>query len=62
MGCFSDNLYKHVGRKDLSPTESQETFKLWMRNTNHEFGLYVYIVFNKTNQKLSGITFKETSR
>ncbi|MFD1674540.1 DUF3889 domain-containing protein [Alicyclobacillus fodiniaquatilis] len=54
--------YKHVGLKEISSTESQETFKLWMRNSKHEFGLYVYVVYNKANQKLSRISFKETSR
>ncbi|MCL6517958.1 MAG: YqzG/YhdC family protein [Alicyclobacillus sp.] len=46
--------YLHVGRRNLSATRAQETFKLWLRQGKQEFGVYVTITFNpKTNQVIS---------
>lgn len=54
--------YKRFPRIVLSPTTAQDTFKLWMKDGDHELGLYVYVVFDIASENLRSITFKETSQ
>jgi hypothetical protein len=54
--------YLHVGSNMLSPTVAQETFKLWLRQQNREFGVYVRIAFDTTSERVRSIHFQETDR
>ncbi|HJV46434.1 MAG TPA: DUF3889 domain-containing protein [Bacillota bacterium] len=54
--------YLHIGRKVLTPTVTQETFKLWVRRNSHEFGVYVTIKFETSTDKVLSVNFKETTR
>jgi hypothetical protein len=53
--------YLHIGRK-TGTTSSTESFKLWLRENNKEFGVFVDIEFNNQTEKVLQTTFKETSR
>ncbi|WP_144554394.1 YqzG/YhdC family protein [Bacillus sp. X1(2014)] len=53
--------YLHIGRTSGSQT-STEKFKLWLKDNNKEFGVFVNIEFNKETEKVVKITFQETSR
>lgn len=52
--------YLHVGKIE-NPKISTETFKLWLREGNREFGLYITIEFDTKTEKLLHISFKETN-
>ena len=54
--------YLHVGRKELSDKTVQEVFKFWLRDTNREFGVYVYITFEIDTEKVLTVQFQETTR
>ncbi|WHY67849.1 YqzG/YhdC family protein [Neobacillus sp. SuZ13] len=53
--------YLHIGRTS-GPQTSTEKFKLWLKDNNKEFGVFVNIEFNKETEKVVKITFHETSR
>jgi len=53
--------YLHIGRT-TGPQTSTEKFKLWLKDNNKEFGVFVNIEFNKETEKVVKITFVETSR
>ncbi|MEH7308349.1 DUF3889 domain-containing protein [Neobacillus drentensis] len=53
--------YLHIGRTS-GPQTSTEKFKLWLKDNNTEFGVYVNIEFNKQTEKVVKVTFQETSR
>jgi hypothetical protein len=53
--------YLHVG-KTSGPSSSTEKFKLWLKENQREFGVFVDIEFNKQTEKVINITFRETSR
>ena len=48
--------YKHIGR-DTGATTSTEKFKLWLKEDNQEFGVFVQIQFNNKTEEITGITF-----
>lgn len=55
--------YKHIGRTDFSAQKSEEKFKLWLKNKEgKEFGVYVYIEFDPSNDKIQRVRFVETIR
>lgn len=54
--------YRHVGRRTKSPTMSEETFKLWLRAGNREWGVYVRIVFETSSERVVSVDFQETDR
>jgi hypothetical protein len=55
--------YLHIGRTDISPRQSEEKFKLWLRrNDGKEFGVYVFIRFDPVTDRLLSIRFRETVR
>jgi hypothetical protein len=54
--------YLHVGHKEKLPTTREETFKLWLRQGNHEWGVYVRITFETETDRVISIKFDETSR
>lgn len=53
--------YLHVGRKEISRTTAEETFKLWLK-MHKEFGVYVRILFDTSNEKVISISLQETDR
>lgn len=53
--------YLHVG-KEKGATESTEKFKLWLRQNNKEFGVFVDISFDNATEKITKIQYKETTR
>lgn len=51
--------YKHIGR--VSGTRfTTERFKLWLKDDQKEFGVFVTIEFNNETEKVIKVTFKET--
>lgn len=55
--------YKHLGRTDLTSQKSEERFKLWLVNKEgKEFGVYVNIEFDPSNDRVQRIRFIETDR
>jgi hypothetical protein len=53
--------YLHVGRIE-NPTVTTETFKLWLKEGNREFGVFVTFEFDTATEKVRNITFRETNR
>jgi hypothetical protein len=53
--------YLHVGR-EAGTTSSKEKFKLWIRDKNKEFGLFIDIEFDNKTEKVINITYKEVPR
>ncbi|MFP5112480.1 YqzG/YhdC family protein [Bacillaceae bacterium C204] len=53
--------YLHIGRTS-GPQTSTEKFKLWLKDNNKEFGVFVNIEFNQVTEKVVKISFEETSR
>ncbi len=54
--------YWHVGRQVVSPQQTTETFKLWLRDSRREFGLVVNISFHPITEKVARIVCRETVR
>ncbi len=54
--------YLHIGREQISPTIAEERFKLWLRENQREFGVFVNIQFDTNTEEVKKITFRETSR
>jgi hypothetical protein len=55
--------YKHIGRADLTPKKSEEKFKLWLRSKKgDEFGMYVFIQFDPSTNKIQSIRFSESDQ
>lgn len=54
--------YLHVGYRTVSPGIGEETFKLWLRSTVKEFGVYVIIRFETESNRVISIDFSETDR
>ncbi|MEH7247256.1 YqzG/YhdC family protein [Neobacillus niacini] len=53
--------YLHIGKVSGQHT-STEKFKLWLKGTQKEFGVFVNIEFNNETEKIINITLKETPR
>jgi hypothetical protein len=53
--------YLHVGRVD-GPKTSTEKFKLWLKEKNKEYGVFVDVVFDTKTEKLVKVTFKKVTR
>lgn len=53
--------YQHLGRAK-KPKTSVEKFKLWLKEDQKEFGVFVNIEFDTKTEKLNKISFQETSR
>lgn len=52
--------YLHVGRKEITPTTSEETFKLLLQEGNRMWALLVRIEFENKTEKVLKIRFEET--
>ncbi|GAA0344061.1 DUF3889 domain-containing protein [Bacillus carboniphilus] len=53
--------YLHIGRAKGNQT-SIEKFKLWLKEGQKEFGVFVDIRFNNETEQLVDIRFRETDR
>lgn len=53
--------YLHVARESNSD-QTIETFKLWLKEGDKEFGVYVIITFVTETEKIVTIDFQETSK
>lgn len=53
--------YLFIGRFSDSHS-SKEKFKLWLKDGQREFGLYVEIEYNPDSNQIINITFKEVQR
>lgn len=53
--------YQHVGRTQVAPGIAEETFKFWVRDKQHEFGVLISIQFYTSNDQIITIKFRETS-
>jgi hypothetical protein len=51
--------YLHIGRI-RGPQSSTERFKLWLKDNNKEFGVFINIEFNNATEKVIKVTFQET--
>lgn len=52
--------YLHVGRKNKTPTTSEETFKLLLQENNRMWALLVHIEFETKTEKVLKVSFEET--
>ncbi|WP_042220920.1 YqzG/YhdC family protein [Oceanobacillus manasiensis] len=53
--------YLHEGSRKNGDSEV-EMFKLWLKQDNKEFGVYVNIEYKPETEEVTSITFKETDR
>jgi len=53
--------YLHVGRK-MKNGSTVEIFKLWLRDDEKEFGVYIHLEFDTETEKIIKITIEETDR
>lgn len=53
--------YLHIGR-DKKENTSEEKFKLWLKEDNNEFGVFVSIIFDNKTEQIIDVIFKETTR
>lgn len=53
--------YLHEGN-DSTGDITIEKFKLWLKEGDHEFGLFIRIHFDKKTEKVVKIEFRETDR
>jgi hypothetical protein len=53
--------YLHVGREALTMTTARETFKLWLRQGDREWGVFVRITFETRTHKILEISCTETA-
>jgi hypothetical protein len=53
--------YLHIGREKGAAT-STEKFKLWLKQNNKEFGVFVDITFDNATEKITDIKYRETTR
>jgi hypothetical protein len=53
--------YLHIGR-DKGENTSIEKFKLWLKQNNKEYGVYVNIIFDNKTEQIIDVKFKETTR
>ncbi|MDG0794360.1 YqzG/YhdC family protein [Cohnella ginsengisoli] len=54
--------YLHIGRTQLEGGLSEEKFKLWLRQADREFGVFVTVRFNDAEDRLISVAMSETPR
>ncbi|MDG0811649.1 DUF3889 domain-containing protein [Cohnella rhizosphaerae] len=54
--------YSHIGRTQLEGGLSEEKFKLWLRQADREFGVYVTVRFSDAEDRLVSVDMRETPR
>ena len=53
--------YLHIGREE-GTDRSTEKFKLWLREGDREFGIFIDITFDRQTEQILNITLTETPR
>ncbi|WP_301335706.1 DUF3889 domain-containing protein [Bacillus sp. FJAT-27445] len=53
--------YLHIGR-DKGENTSVEKFKLWLKQNNKEFGVFVNIIFDSKTEQIIDVKLMETTR
>lgn len=53
--------YLHIGRV-TGATSSVEKFKLWLKEGQREFGVFIDIQFENKTEKVQKVTFRESTR
>lgn len=53
--------YLHI-RRDKEENTSEEKFKLWLKENNKEFGVFVNIIFDNKTEQIIDVKFRETAR
>lgn len=53
--------YLHIGRESDN-SQTTERFKLWLRGSEREFGVFIDIRFSTETEEIIEITFRETDR
>jgi hypothetical protein len=53
--------YLYIGR-EKGANSSTEKFKLWLKENNNEFGVFVNIEFDNKTEQIIDIKFRETTR
>ncbi|QQZ04035.1 YqzG/YhdC family protein [Heyndrickxia oleronia] len=53
--------YLHIG-SDKKGDTSLEKFKLWLKQNNKEFGVFVDILFDSKTEQIIDVKFRETTR
>lgn len=53
--------YQHIG-KETGTSNSTEKFKLWLKEGQKEFGVLIEITFENNTEKITNISYKETTR
>ena len=53
--------YSHEGRESKEDS-TIERFKLWLKDENHEFGVFVTIMYKTQTEELVQIELEETAR
>ena len=54
--------YLHIDRKPKTVNITVEKFKLWLRENEKEYGVFVNVEFETKTEKFLKITFQKTSR
>ncbi|CAM4252262.1 hypothetical protein BAMA_06755 [Bacillus manliponensis] len=54
--------YLHIGRKPKTIRISVEKFKLWLKEGEKEFGVFVDVEFETKTEQFLKISFQETDR
>ncbi|MFN7251650.1 MAG: DUF3889 domain-containing protein [Anaerobacillus sp.] len=54
--------YLHIGREEKGAGVAVEKFKLWLRQGEKEFGVFVNVEFEIDTNQFKAISFKETDR
>lgn len=54
--------YSHIGRTQLGGGLSEEKFKLWLRQADREFGVFVTVRFSDAEDRLVSVAMSETPR
>ncbi|MBD8071326.1 YqzG/YhdC family protein [Bacillus sp. PS06] len=52
--------YQHIWRENKKNGTTIERFKLWLKDGNKEFGVYITFTFDTKTEKLKDILFVET--
>lgn len=53
--------YLHIGRETNSKTTT-ESFKFWLKEGDHEFGLYLHITFSTKTEEIIEVKEQETNK
>lgn len=54
--------YLHIGKETMPNGKTVEKFKLWLKEGNREFGVFIDIEYDTETDELVNITFEETDK